>query len=71
MKAISECTWCNDNFIWRAILSWISNLYLICATTVDTWFNNRPDIIYLKHAFSIILTSREPENTELSNLNCL
>lgn len=59
LKAIGECIWCNDSFTWRTILSWISNSYLIWATTVDTWLSNRPDIIYLKYAFSIILISRE------------
>lgn len=59
LKAIGEWIWYNDRFTWRTILSWISNSYLIWATTVDTWFSHRPDIIYLKYAFSIILTSRE------------
>lgn len=66
LKAIGEWIWCNDRFTWRTILSWISNSYLVWATTVGTWFSQRPDIIYLKYAFSIILTSREQRTRNCS-----
>lgn len=66
LRAIGECIWHNDSFTWRTILSWISNSYIIWATTVDTWFSNRPDIIYLKYTFSVILISREQRTRNCS-----